>query len=121
MVFFPVFVHARSGLLGTPAGPTDVLSSLGATRWSRFIHLVVPAAVPRIGTGIRLAIGSSVVAAVVGESLIGRHGLGVEFTYAYNLLDLPHAFGAALVIVVVSLAVFAAATAGETVLHTRWT
>lgn len=121
MVFFPVFVHARSGLLGTPSGPSDVLSSLGATRWSRFTRLVVPAAVPRIGTGIRLAIGSSVVAAVVGESLIGRRGLGVEFTYAYNLLDLPRAFGAALVIVVVSLAVFAAATAAETVLHTRWT
>jgi sulfonate transport system permease protein len=120
MVFFPVFVHARAGLLGTPQGPIDVLDSHGASRWSRFATLVVPAAVPRIGTGIRLAVGSSVVAAVVGESLIGRNGLGVEFTYAYNLLDLPRAFGAALVIVVVSLAVFAAATVAESAVHARW-
>jgi NitT/TauT family transport system permease protein len=121
MVFFPVFVHARGGLLGTPIGPSDVMNSLGASSWSHFSRVVVPAAVPRIVTGLRLAIGSSVVAAVVGESLIGRNGLGVEFTYAYNLLDLPRAFGAALVIVIVSLIAFSAATAAETALHARWT
>ena len=120
MVFFPVFVHARAGLLGTPAGATDVMNSLGASNWSRFYRVVVPAAAPRIITGLRLAIGSSVVAAVVGESLIGRNGLGVVFTYAYNLLDLPRAFGAALVIVLVSLVTFSAATAAETALHARW-
>ena len=96
------------------------MNSLGASNWSRFSRVVVPAAVPRIITGLRLAIGSSVVAAVVGESLIGRHGLGVEFTYAYNLLDLPRAFGAALVIVFVSLVTFSAATAAEISLHARW-
>ncbi|MBI5087444.1 MAG: ABC transporter permease subunit, partial [Actinobacteria bacterium] len=121
MVFFPVFVHARSGLLGTPAAQTDVLRSLGAGRWTTFSRLVLPAALPRIATGLRLAVGSSVVAAVVGESLIGRNGLGVEFIYAYNLLELPRAFGAALVIVVVSLAAFSAATAAESALHSRWT
>jgi ABC-type nitrate/sulfonate/bicarbonate transport system permease component len=120
MVFFPVFVHSRSGLLGTPAGQSDVLRSLGAGRWTMFRRLVLPAALPRIATGLRLAVGSSVVAAVVGESLIGRHGLGVEFIYAYNLLDLPRAFGAALVIVVVSLGAFSAATAAESALHARW-
>jgi NitT/TauT family transport system permease protein len=120
MVFFPVFVHSRSGLLGTPAGQLDVLRSLGAGRIETFRRLVLPAALPRIVTGLRLAVGSSVVAAVVGESLIGRHGLGVEFTYAYNLLDLPRAFGAAIVIVAVSLAAFSAATAAETALHARW-
>ena len=50
-----------------------------------------------------------VIAAVVGESLIGRQGLGVEFAYAYRLLDLPRAFGAAIVIVVLSVAVFSLA------------
>ena len=58
--------------------------------------MVVPEAVPHIASGIRIAAGSAVIAAVVGESLIGREGLGVEFSYAYQQLDLPRAFGAAL-------------------------
>ncbi len=60
------------------------------------------------------------IAAVVGESLIGREGLGVEFSYAFQLLDLPRAFGAALVIVVVSVAVFALAGSLERSVHARW-
>ncbi len=82
--------------------------------------MVFPAAVPRMATGLRLAVASSVVAAVVGESLIGRQGLGVDFTYAYNLNHPASAFGAAVVIVVVSLVVFALATAGEAFVHARW-
>ena len=84
-------------------------------------RVVFPAAVPRIATGLRLAVASSVVAAVVGESLIGRQGLGVDFTYAYNLNHPASAFGAAVVIIVVSLVVFALATAGEAFVHARWT
>jgi ABC-type nitrate/sulfonate/bicarbonate transport system permease component len=62
-----------------------------------------------------------VIAAVVGETLIGREGLGVEFSYAYNQLLLRRAFGAALVVVVVSLVVFAAAGKFERAVHARWT
>jgi ABC-type nitrate/sulfonate/bicarbonate transport system permease component len=120
MVFFPVFVHTRSGLLATPPGARDVAASFGTARWTTFSRVVLPAAVPRMATGLRLAVASSVVAAVVGESLIGRHGLGVDFTYAYNLNHPASAFGAAVVIIVVSLLVFAAATALEAVLHARW-
>jgi ABC-type nitrate/sulfonate/bicarbonate transport system permease component len=62
-----------------------------------------------------------VIAAVVGETLIGRKGLGVEFSSAYNQLQLPRAFGAALVVVVTSLVVFALAGKFEQVVHHRWT
>jgi ABC-type nitrate/sulfonate/bicarbonate transport system permease component len=62
-----------------------------------------------------------VIAAVVGESLIGRQGLGVEFAYAYRLLDLPRAFGAAIVVIAVSVLVFSAAGRLERSVHSRWT
>ena len=61
------------------------------------------------------------IAAVVGESLIGREGLGVEFAYAYRLLDLPRAFGAAIVVIAVSVLVFSVAGRLERFVHTRWT
>ena len=81
---------------------------------------MLPAAVPHIASGLRIAVGSAVIAAVVGEFLIGRSGLGVEFSYAYSLLDLPRAFGAALVIIVVSLLVFGAGGKFEQAVHSRW-
>jgi ABC-type nitrate/sulfonate/bicarbonate transport system permease component len=74
-----------------------------------------------VASGLRLAAGSAVIAAVVGESLIGVDGLGVLFASSYRLLDLARAFGTAIVIVVISVLVFAAAGAVERAVHERWT
>jgi ABC-type nitrate/sulfonate/bicarbonate transport system permease component len=120
MVFYPVFVYTRSGLGELHGSALDVVDSLGGSTSARFRYVVLPGAVPHIASGFRIAAGSSVIAAVVGETLIGREGLGVEFSFAFQLLDLPRAFGAALVIVTVSVAVFAVAGMCERAVHTRW-
>ena len=106
MVFFPVFVYTRSGLHGRRRPPVlDVVDSLGGSANAPVPPAsCVPAAVPHMASGVRIAAGSAVIAAVVGESLIGRKGSASSSRYAYHLLDLPRAFGAALVIVVVSVA-----------------
>ncbi|MDY7100206.1 MAG: ABC transporter permease subunit [Actinomycetota bacterium] len=121
LVFYPVFVFTRSGLAAATRSSLDLVDALGADRGTRFRRLVLPAAVPHIVSGFRIATGSAVIAAVVGESLIGREGLGVEFAYAYRLLELPRAFGAAIVVVVVSVLVFAAVGKLEHAVHERWT
>ncbi len=121
MVFFPVFVYTRSGLRATSTPSTDALDAMGATASKRFRLLDLPAAVPHVASGFRLAAGSAVIAAVVGESLIGVDGLGVLFASSYRLLDLPRAFGAAIVIIVISVLVFSAAGAVERTIHERWT
>jgi NitT/TauT family transport system permease protein len=121
IVFYPMFVYTRSGLMAASQSSIDVVDSLGGTPGSRFRLVVLPSAIPHIASGVRIAAGSAVIAAVVGEFLIGRSGLGVEFSYAYSLLRLPRAFGAAVVIVVVSLIVFAVAGKFERSVHARWT
>ena len=121
MVFFPVFVYTRSGLAAASPQSVDALDAMGAASGRRFRLLTVPAAVPHLASGIRIAAGSAVIAAVVGESLIGKDGLGIQFSKAYRQLQLPRAFGAAIVIVVVAVLVFAAAGALERAVHRRWT
>ncbi len=120
-VFFPVFVYTRSGLAAASPQAVDALDAMGAPSGRRFRLLTVPAAVPHLASGVRIAAGSAVIAAVVGESLIGKDGLGVQFSKAYRQLQLPRAFGAAIVIIVVAVVVFAAAGALERAVHRRWT
>lgn len=121
LVFYPMFVYTRSGLSAASTSALDVVQALGAGPNARFRRVVLPAAVPHIASGLRIAAGSAIIAAVVGEFLIGRSGLGVEFSYAYRLLQLPRAFGAAIVIIGVSLVIFAVGSALERVVHRRWT
>jgi NitT/TauT family transport system permease protein len=94
--------------------------SFGASRAALFGAVIVPSALPHLATGLRIAASSSVVAAVVAESLIGSAGLGVDFTYSYSLLRMPRAFGAALLIVAVSLLVFTAFGWLERAVHRRF-
>jgi ABC-type nitrate/sulfonate/bicarbonate transport system permease component len=121
LVFYPMFVFTRSGLASASAPMLDVVDALGGTSAMRFRHVVLPAAVPHMASGFRIAVGSAVIAAVVGESLIGRRGLGVEFAYAYRLLELPRAFGAAIVVIALSLVAFSLAGRAERAVHERWT
>jgi sulfonate transport system permease protein len=121
MVFFPVFVYTRSGLDAANRSVLDVVDAFGGRPAKAFRLVRLPGAVPAIVSGCRIAAGSSVIAAVVGESLIGRSGLGVEFSHAYRQLELPRAFGAAILIVIVSVTVFTAAGAVERAVHARWT
>jgi ABC-type nitrate/sulfonate/bicarbonate transport system permease component len=121
LVFYPMFVFTRSGLAAASAPMLDVVDAMGGDRSKRFRLVVLPAACPHMATGFRIAVGSAVIAAVVGESLVGRQGLGVEFAYSYRLLELPRAFGAAIVVIALSLAAFSLAGAAERSVHARWT
>lgn len=121
LVFYPMFVFTRSGLSSASAPMLDVVDALGGSSAKRFRHVVLPAACPHMASGFRIAVGSAVIAAVVGESLIGRQGLGVEFAYAYRLLELPRAFGAAIVVIALSLVAFSLAGKAERAVHERWT
>ncbi|TQS41115.1 ABC transporter permease [Cryptosporangium phraense] len=120
MVLLPGFVYTRAGLEAGLAGHREMARSFGGGRRALFGVVLVPSALPHLATGLRIAAGSAVVAAVVAESLIGTAGLGVDFTYAYSLLQMPRAFGAAVTIIVVSLGVFAAFGAVERVVHRRF-
>ena len=121
LVFYPVFVFTRSGVGAASASTLDVAHALGADRSTRFRKVILPSAIPHVASGFRIACGSAVLAAVVGESLIGREGLGVEFAFAYRLLELPRAFGAAIFVVITSVLTFAAAGVLERRAHERWT
>jgi ABC-type nitrate/sulfonate/bicarbonate transport system permease component len=121
MVFYPIFVFARSGLAAASRSQLDVVDALGGSASMRYRHVVLAAAVPHIVSGFRIAAGSAVIAAVVGESLIGTKGLGREFAYAYKLLEMGRAFGAAIVVVAVSVAVFSLVGMLERSVHAKWT
>src|SRR5262249_50288827 len=93
LVFYPMFIYTRSGLGAASRATLDVADALGSPPARRFRLVVLPEAVPHIVSGLHIAAGTAVIASVISETLIARRGLGREFSYAYNLILLPRAFG----------------------------
>lgn len=120
LVVLPAFVYTRSGLDAVSPQHRDVARSLGASAPATFRWIGLPSAFPHMSTGLRIAASSAVIATVIGESLIGTTGLGVEFTYQYRLLTMAPAFGAAILIVLLSLIVFTFFGWIDRRVHRRW-
>jgi NitT/TauT family transport system permease protein len=73
-------------------------------------HLALPSAVPDLLTALRLNGALAIVAAILGEFLTGRDGLGWLFAISYGGLEMPRAWGSAVVIVVLSVVVYVGAS-----------
>jgi ABC-type nitrate/sulfonate/bicarbonate transport system permease component len=106
MSFFPSFVFIGAGLRAVPPASADLFAVLGATPRQRLARLAVPSAVPGAVAAVRIAATASLIIAVVVESIIGTAGLGQMFMESYLNLQLERAWGVALLIIVLSIAVF---------------
>jgi NitT/TauT family transport system permease protein/taurine transport system permease protein len=74
--FFPIAFSVLAGVRATPMIYVSALRTLGASRVRIVRDVLVPGAMPSIATGARLSIGYAWRAAIAGEMLAGRRGLG---------------------------------------------
>jgi len=83
---WPVYINAANALKS--AEPVQLFTgrAFGYSDWEILLKLRLPSAMPEIFTGIRLAAGVSLLAAVAAEMLAGRDGLGfLLFDAAFTL------------------------------------
>jgi NitT/TauT family transport system permease protein len=82
--FIPVFVNVLRGLRQTRPVHRDVLRAAAASPLQTFRHLTLPAALPYLMTGLRIAASLAVIAALVAEYFGGpADGIGTAIaTYA---------------------------------------
>ena len=72
----PVVINCWRGVRGVPATLIDVGNSFGASRSQIALKIVLPASLPSILTGLRLAIGRAIIATAVAEIFTALSGLG---------------------------------------------
>jgi ABC-type nitrate/sulfonate/bicarbonate transport system permease component len=118
--FFPAFVFTSAGLKSLPAGSDDLFKVLGASGWRRFVHLVLPSAVPNWMIALRLAAPPAVLSAMVAEFLMGSSGLGYLFRSAATDFQTDRAFGTSVVATVISVICFTSALAAERAVNEKW-
>lgn len=120
ITFFPAFVFTSAGLRALPPGADQLFTVLGASRWKRFLHLVLPAAVPSWMIALRLAAPGAILAALVAEFLMGMNGLGYLLKKSTEEFAMERAFGVAVLATVISVTSFSLAVKAEQVIRKRW-
>jgi NitT/TauT family transport system permease protein len=78
MVFFPILVNTVAGLKDTSAMQRDLMRTYGAGYWPTLLKLRIPAALPFIFNGLKIATTLALIGAIVAE-FFGSPTLGMGF------------------------------------------
>jgi NitT/TauT family transport system permease protein len=119
VVAFLLFYNTRDGVRDVDPDLVDSLRLMGATKREVLGKVFVPAALPWIYTGLRVAVGYALTTTVVGEVLSSNRGIGFLIESSAARFSSAGVFAAVVVLVVLSLLITATLTRME-ISSSRW-
>ena len=106
MLFFPVTSNFYDGLRRTEQQWLNLGRTMGASSWGILWHIRFPAALPALGSGLRIAAAFAPVGAVIGEWVGSSRGLGFLMLNANARMQIDMMFAALFTLVIMTLAFY---------------
>ncbi len=113
LCFFPIVLSTATGLTSTPVDLAELARSLDASRWQTFRKVRLPAALPQIFVGLKVAMPLAAIGAVIGEFQAGESGLGYLIVQASGVGDAAAAWVAIILIGLMSILLYFALVLAE--------
>lgn len=106
IIFFPVTAAFYDGLRRTEPGWINLAITMNASRWAILRHIRIPAAIPALGTGLRVASAVAPIGAIVGEWVGSSGGLGYLMLHANARVQVDVMFAALLTLALMAVALY---------------
>jgi NitT/TauT family transport system permease protein len=124
VAFFPVLANTTLGLNSVDHNLVDLFRLYGASRSQVLWELKLPAALPNMLAGLKIAGGLSLIGAVVAEIAAGSAGAGSGLAYriaesGYRL-NIPRMFAALLLLSIAGIVIFLLLSAFTHLMLRRW-
>ncbi|MDR3491932.1 MAG: ABC transporter permease [Gammaproteobacteria bacterium] len=106
MLFFPITSAFFDGLRRTDKGWLDLAKTMQAKKWRVFWYIRIPAALPSLASGMRVATAIAPIGAVVGEWVGASKGLGYLMLNSNERMQIDLMFAALITLIVFSLLLY---------------
>jgi NitT/TauT family transport system permease protein len=124
VAFFPVLANTTLGLSSVDHNLADLFRLYGASRWQVLRRLKLPAALPYILGGLKIAGGLSLIGAVVAEIAAGAAGTGSGLAYRISesgyRLNIPRMFAALVLLSIAGIVIYFALALLSHLMLRRW-
>ena len=110
IIYFPVTSSFYDGLSNTPKPFIDIARTMGTTKWRELFLVKMPAAMPSLFSGIRLAAVYAPIGAIIGEWVGSSQGLGYLMLLANGRVQTDLMFASLLTLGVMSMGLYASIT-----------
>ncbi len=104
--FFPIVVTGLDGLAGIDPDLRKLMRTLDAGPWRTFRLVELPAALPSLLSGARIAVAIAVIGAVLAEQAGSSEGLGHLLLQATPQLETARAYAAVVLLSAFAIALF---------------
>ncbi len=114
IIYFPVTANFYDGLRAIQRGWLDLAHTMLPTprRWAILRHIAIPAALPALASGLRVAVAVAPIGAVVGEWVGSSAGLGYLMLHANARMQVDLLFAALLTLAFLAIALYFAVDHG---------
>ena len=103
IIYFPVTSAFFDGLMKTPPGFMDLAQTMQATSMRTLWHVRIKAALPSLGSGLRLAAVYAPIGVVIGEWAGTSKGLGALMLLAQGRVKTDLMFASVIVLAVITV------------------
>ncbi len=106
VIFFPVTASLADGLRLTEPGWIDLAATMNASRFATLRYVRLPAALPALASGLRVATALAPIGAIIGEWVGASSGLGYVMINANARIQTDLMFAALFVLCVMSVSLY---------------
>ena len=113
LCFFPTCINTLKGMRSSPAGAVELMHVLAAPKSQEFTKVRIPASLPYVFVGLRLAAAASVIGAIIAEFVGAARGLGYLIVQASYQLDAPTMWASGFASAMLGVLMFSLVVAAE--------
>jgi NitT/TauT family transport system permease protein len=106
IVFFPVLINVLTAVRTVDPDMVSLARSFSATRWQIFRMIELPATMPPLFAGLRIASTLAVIGVVVGELVGGNNGLGYLLVFGEGQGNTSMVFVAIIFLTMIGIAAY---------------
>jgi len=101
--FYLVLITTAQGVMRIEPVLLQAGRNYGAEGWALFVHVILPASLPAIFTGLRLALGNSLLIIIAAEFVAADQGLGYLIWISWSTMATGHMYAGLVVIAALGL------------------
>lgn len=106
VTFFPISIGLIEGFARTDREASNLLRSMGASKWREFWMVRLPSAMPEFFTALRIGITYAVTGAIFAEYVGAKKGLGIYMSVQKNAFRTDLVLAAVVVTAVISVLLY---------------
>lgn len=108
IIVFQIIITVRDGVKEIPVEMYHSVKTLGLNQWQIYIHLVIPAVLPKIISALRVSIGVSIATLFFSENFSTTYGIGYFIMNCWVMADYTQMFAGILSMSIMGILIFKA-------------